>query len=84
MLVKLGLNAQVIVYVKGEMNNLSTMTTILTSIISCEDGNTICGVMLSNTICGGVMSNCCQHDTHDFKVCVGLTSISIKETQFIL
>jgi hypothetical protein len=36
MLVKLGLNAQVIAYVKGEMSNLSTMTTILTSIISCE------------------------------------------------
>jgi hypothetical protein len=30
------------------------------------------------------MSKCCQHDTHNFKVCVGLTSISIKETQFIL
>jgi hypothetical protein len=36
MLVKLGLNAQVIVYVKGEMNNLSTMTVILIFIISCE------------------------------------------------
>jgi hypothetical protein len=30
------------------------------------------------------MSKCCQHDTHNFKVCVGLTSISIKETQLIL
>jgi hypothetical protein len=36
MLVKHGLNAQVITYVKGEASNLSTMTTILTSIISCE------------------------------------------------
>jgi hypothetical protein len=36
MLVKLGLNAQVIIYVKGEINNLSTMTIILTSTISCE------------------------------------------------
>jgi hypothetical protein len=36
MLVKHGLNAQVIAYVKGEVNNLSTMTTILISIISCE------------------------------------------------
>ncbi len=36
MLVKHGFNALVIVYVKGEASNLSTMTTILTSIISCE------------------------------------------------
>jgi hypothetical protein len=36
MLVKHGFNAQVIAYAKGEVSNLSTMTTILTSIISCE------------------------------------------------
>jgi hypothetical protein len=30
------------------------------------------------------VATCCQYATDDYKVCVGLTSISIKETQSIL
>jgi hypothetical protein len=51
---------------------------------SVEDGNTICGVILNNTICGGVLCLSVPNMTYDFKNIVGLTFISIKETQFIL
>jgi len=33
---------------------------------------------------GHAMSKCCQYATDDYKICVGLTSISIKEAQSIL
>jgi len=58
------------------------MTQALTSIVSCEMlglAHPFCGVML-----GACYLKCCQYATNDFKVCVGLTIISIKETQFIL
>jgi hypothetical protein len=42
---------------------------------SVENGNTICGVVLCLSV---------PNMIHDFKVFVGLTFISIKETQFIL
>jgi hypothetical protein len=87
MLVKHGLTAQVIIYVKGEASNLSTMTTIFTSIISCEMlkmATPFCGVMLSNTICGGVLCLSVANMTQIILKFVLATSISIKETQFIL
>jgi hypothetical protein len=57
------------------------MTTTLIYVVSCE----VVGlaILFVGTQWGHVMSKCCQHDTNDFKVCVNLTFISIKETQTI-
>jgi hypothetical protein len=80
--VKHEFNAQVIAYVKDERVNISTKTTILISIISCE----VLGLTTPfvGACWGHAMSKCCQYATNDSKVCVGLTSISIKEAQSIL
>jgi len=81
-LTKHGFNAQVITYVKDEGGNLSTKTNVLTTIISCE----VLGLTTPfvGACWGHAISKCCQYATNDSKVYVGLTSISIKETQSIL
>ncbi len=63
----------VIAYVKDEGFNLLTMATALTFIVSCE----VLG--LTAPFVGHAMFKCCQHAINDSKVCVGLTSISIKK-----
>ncbi len=62
--------------------NLSTMTIDLTSFVSCE----VLGLATPfvRSCWGHAMSKFCQHATNDCKVCGGLTTMSIKETQFIL
>jgi methylaspartate ammonia-lyase len=81
-LAKHGFNVQVIAYVKDEACNISTKTIVLTSIASCE----VLGLTTPfvGACWGHTMSKCCQYATNDSKVCVGLTSISIKEAQSIL
>ncbi len=58
------------------------MTIVLTSIVSCE----VLGLTTPfvGACWGHAMSKCCQYAIDDFKVCVSLTSISIKEAQSIL
>jgi len=73
---KHGFNAQVIIYVKEEGGDLSTMTTILTSIVSCR----VLGFAIPFVrSCWGHVKSC-QHAKYGFEVYVSLTSISIKET----
>ncbi len=75
---KHGFNAQVIAYVKNEGGNISTMTQALTFVVSCEKlGLAHLSVAL---FWGHVIYKCCQHATNDSKICVGLTTISMKES----
>ncbi len=71
------LNVHVFTYVKDKGSNLSTMSSSLTFVVSCE----VMG--LSVPFVGAcrdhTMSKCCQYAIDDLKVCDGLTSISIKE-----
>jgi hypothetical protein len=71
-----------ITYVKDKGGNLSTMTIALISFVSCE----VLGLTTPfvGSCWGHAMSKCCQHATNDYKVCGGLTTMSIKETQSIL
>ncbi len=64
-LTKHGFNAQVITYVKDEGGNLSTMTTTLTSVVSCE----VLGLATPfvGACWGHVMSKCCQYATNILK-----------------
>jgi hypothetical protein len=78
-LVKHGLNAHVIAFIKDEGGNFSTMTQALASIVSCEK----LGVWHIHF--GGMLClKDCQYAIHDSKVCASLTSVSIKEAQSIL
>ncbi len=81
-LAKHGFNILVHAYVKNERNNLTTMTSTLTSIVCCE----IFGLLVTfvGSCRGHVMSKCCQYAIDDSKVCVGLPSILIKEAQLVL
>jgi hypothetical protein len=65
-LAKHGLNAHVFAYVKDELSNLSTMTSTLTSILSCK----VLGLLAPfvESCCGHAMSKCCQYSTNDSKV----------------
>jgi hypothetical protein len=78
-----GLNVKIFAYVKIEGNNLITMTTALTFVVSCE-----VLIMLTTPFTwscwGHAMSKCCQYAIDDINVCVRLKSISIKKCQFIL
>jgi hypothetical protein len=67
-------SAHVVAYVKYGSNNLSTITSILISIVSCEVFALLAPFIRS--CWGHAMSKCCQHAT---KVCVSLTLILIKE-----
>jgi hypothetical protein len=62
---------------KMKEGNLSTKTTILTSLVSCE----VLGLTTPfvGACWGHAMFKCCQYATNDSKICVGITSISIKE-----
>jgi hypothetical protein len=67
---------------KTKGGNLSTMTIALTSFVSCE----VLGLATPfvGSCWGHAISKFCQHATNDYKVCSGLTTMSIKETQSIL
>jgi hypothetical protein len=58
------------------------MTIALTYVVSCE----VLGLATPfvGSYWGHEMFKCCQHAIDDFKVRGGLTTISIKEAQFIL
>jgi hypothetical protein len=81
-LAKNRLNVHVLAYVKNERNNLSIMTFVLTSIVSCEVLRLL--ALFVGSSWGHAMSKCCQYSTDDSKVCACLSSISIKEAQSIL
>jgi hypothetical protein len=68
-----GLNVKILAYVKDEGSNISIMTSVVTSIVSCEL------LKVDNA-----MSKCCQYATNDTKVFIGLTLISIEKCQSIL
>ncbi len=73
---KHGFNVLVIIYFKEERGDLSTMTIILTSIVSCR----VLGFAIPFAgSCWGLVKSC-QHTKYSFEVFVSLTSISIKET----
>jgi len=73
---KHGLNIHVLAHVKDEGNNLATMTSALTFVVSYE----VLGLSTSfvGSYWGHAMFKCCQYVIDDSKVCVGLLSISIK------
>ncbi len=73
---KHGFNAHVIIYVKEEGGDLWTMTTILTSIVSCR---VFWFAMPFVGSCWGHVKSC-QHAKYGFEVYVSLTFISMKET----
>jgi hypothetical protein len=72
-----GLNIHVFAYVKPEGNNLDTMTSTLTFVVSCE----VVGLstFFVGSYWGHAMFKCFQYVIDESKVCVGLLSISIKE-----
>lgn len=76
-LVAYGFNTKILAYVKDEGNNLRTMTTPLTSIVSCK----VLGLTTPfiRSYWGHAMSKCYKYATYNIKVYIGLTSISIKE-----
>jgi hypothetical protein len=76
-LAKHGFNACILAYFKDEGSNLSIMTSTLASVVSCE----ILGLLAPfvGSYWGHAMSKCSQYSIDDSKVCVGLSSISIKE-----
>jgi hypothetical protein len=80
-LVKHGLNACVIAYVKNKGDNISTMTQALTSIVSCE--KLVLAHPFVGSCCGHAMFKCCQYATNDSKVYVGLITISIRVTSIL-
>ncbi len=69
-------------YANDEGNNQNTMTSALTSTISYKLLRLTTPFIRS--CWGHAMSKCCQYATYDTKVFIGLTSISIKECQFVL
>jgi hypothetical protein len=71
------LNIHVLAYVKNEGNNLTTMISALTFVVSCE----VLGLstFFVGSYWGHAMFKCCQYVIDDFKICVGLPFISIKE-----
>jgi hypothetical protein len=77
MLVAFGFNIKILAYVKDEGNNLSTMTTVLTSIVSCK----VLGLTTPflGSYWGHAMLKCYKYATDNIKVYIGLISISIKE-----
>ncbi len=77
MLTTYGLNVKILAYVKDEGNNLSTMISALTSVVSCE----LLGLTtpLIGSCWGHAMSKCCQYVIDDTKVSTRLTSISMKK-----
>jgi hypothetical protein len=58
------------------------MTIALTYVVSCEVFRLVTPFV--GSYWGHEMFKCCQHAINDFKICGGLTTIYIKEAQFIL
>jgi hypothetical protein len=67
---------QAIAYVKDEGGNLSTMTTILTFVVSCQALRLTTHFV--GACCGHAMSKCCQYAIDDNKVSLRLIA-STKE-----
>ncbi len=65
-----------IVYIKYEGNNISTMTTTLIFVISCEVFGLVEPFIVSWW--GHVMPKCCQYAIDDTKISSDLMSIFIK------
>jgi len=76
-LVAYGFNTKILAYVKDEGNNLSTMTTALTFIVSYQELRLT--TPLIRSYWGHAMSKCYKYATYNIKVYIRLTSISIKE-----
>jgi hypothetical protein len=74
---KHGLNTHVLAYVKDEGNNLATMTSTITFVVSCE----VLGLSTPfvGSCWGHVMFKCYQYVIDDSKVCANLFFISIKK-----
>jgi len=83
MLPKHGFNiVHVLASIKNERNNLSIMIFALTYVVFCE---VLRLATPSIWACWGhTMFKSCQYATNNFKICVNLISISIKERQSIL
>lgn len=58
------------------------MTIALTYVVSCEVLRL--ATPFVGSYWGHEMFKCCQHAIDDLKICGGLTTISVKEAQFIL
>jgi len=66
-----GLNVKIMAYVKDEGNNINTMTSALTFVVSCELLRLT--MPFRGSCWGHAIYKCCQYVTNDTKVFIGLT-----------
>jgi hypothetical protein len=79
LLEKFGLIHQILVFVKDDDNNLSSMAPTLHSIIDCELLNLF--HVYEGTCFGHVLFKTCQYSMNDDKVSMGLKKMSVKDAQ---